>query len=996
MNKFSKEFYSSRIDDWITKYVKVKELCKLIKSIQKDIEKNRGEIIRENTRNPSISFEEIQRNTITVPLDRHSVGLDVLEDTEGLFNKDAKIFNTPLMYEINELFGELDNLEYGDDIKIFLYFLTIEVHNVYVFYTSIEKNIFMRVNEHSNTRKKYREMNDNELLEELIDLTDITYLLYSFYSYIDLNIKAVQEVLKYFDEHFQLLNHNISIKDLYIKKYLAKKDSDLRYILSFKIIIDSCVIIESYYHEIVSLSHTKEIKEQKRELKEVLSFLNEKNTDRVNDDIHEVYLKQKNIHFNNIIKQKKNLKIDIQNSFCVDVHQQEDLYKRLGEKQFDEEINIKISKKNIYNLIILYFHTFVYSFYYIMPYLVFYFYFINNKIHIYYLGFVLTATHLGNVISKIIINLVSEKFKIKFIIFCICFIISFVLGIYSERYLQEEAEIDELKFFAFNLISRFFYGFSCGRLLTRQYIMQYLPESEIKFFSVTYLVVIYLGGLVGIILNFLLKDMKPLYFEEIAFYLEGYYFIFFIGAIIYVLYLILIVFVFTEPNQATMLEQSREKSIQKMEEEFNNEIHIEEKNISDYKELYDENESGNDSNKLGNLLFRDSSFGIKRNTTNKGLDIVEEETNEDINKTFNEKISRRLTENILNTKDNNHLIELTKKEGGKEEKDEDETLSTPLNISSIKNKDSKNSTNLDSNNYNKISKDTTSNEILSAEEMKGLNSIEKELINLNAQNNFDDINLMPNELERIMKSNYKNNRSYLCSFLVFIITLLLTTSLNEFTLLSSPIIFLSVNNIKSLILEEKNVIIIIIVLHIFSFPFIIFTRMIRSFNVERRILLIFYLILCGLLIISSTLIYFISDYNSNSIYSIFGIVLIYIANNLIEGATHLLSNKLIPSFVKICDINNKYLISYSTVFGKIIGGLIFCDIYYLMEKDIINEEKVNKDNINAEFINLQKTKFFKINVFIFSILTIISFFAFILSYKKLRVRAISKLFYISD
>ena len=38
----------------------------------------------------------------------------------------------------------------------------------------------------------------------------------------------------------------------------------------------------------------EEIKEQKRELKEVLSFLNEKNIDRVNDDIHEVYLKQKN------------------------------------------------------------------------------------------------------------------------------------------------------------------------------------------------------------------------------------------------------------------------------------------------------------------------------------------------------------------------------------------------------------------------------------------------------------------------------------------------------------------------------------------------------------------------------------------------------------------------------------------------------------------------------------------------------------------------------
>ena len=95
----------------------------------------------------------------------------------------------------------------------------------------------------------------------------------------------------------------------------------------------------------------------------VLSYLNEKNTDRINDDIHEVYLKQKSLHFNNIIKQKKNAKIDIQNSFCVDVHQDDDFYKALGEKQFDEEINIRTTRANIYNLIFLFFHTFIYSFF---------------------------------------------------------------------------------------------------------------------------------------------------------------------------------------------------------------------------------------------------------------------------------------------------------------------------------------------------------------------------------------------------------------------------------------------------------------------------------------------------------------------------------------------------------------------------------------------------------------------------------------------------------
>ena len=158
MDKFSKEFYASRIEDWKAKYIKLKELCKLIKTIKLDIEKNGGQIIRKSERNSIANLEEFQRPTLSAPLDRHSVGLSVLEDPDGLLNKNEKIFHTPLMFEINEMFTELDTLEYGDDIKIFLYFLTIEVHNVYVFYLSIEKNIFMRVNEHSYSRKKYKSL----------------------------------------------------------------------------------------------------------------------------------------------------------------------------------------------------------------------------------------------------------------------------------------------------------------------------------------------------------------------------------------------------------------------------------------------------------------------------------------------------------------------------------------------------------------------------------------------------------------------------------------------------------------------------------------------------------------------------------------------------------------------------------------------------------------------------------------------------------------------
>ena len=107
---------------------------------------------------------------------------------------------------------------------------------------------------------------------------------------------------------------------------------------------------------------------------------------------------------------------------------------------------------------------------------------------------------------------------------------------------------------------------------------------------------------------------------------------------------------------------------------------------------------------------------------------------------------------------------------------------------------------------------------------------------------------MPNELERIRKNQFKNNRSYLCSFFVFISTLLLTTSLNEFTLLASPLCFLTKNHKDDLMISEKDVIIIIMILHILSFPFIIFIRMMKTFNVERRLLLAFYVILSCLMI----------------------------------------------------------------------------------------------------------------------------------------------------
>lgn len=131
-------------------------------------------------------------------------------------------------------------------------------------------------------------------------------------------------------------------------------------------------------------------------------------------------------------------------------------------------------------------------------------------------------------------------------------------------------------------------------------------------------------------------------------------------------------------------------------------------------------------------------------------------------------------------------------------------------------------------------------------------------------------------------------------------------------------------------------------------------------------------------------------YSLKNILYRFAIIIMFIISNLIEGTTHLLSNKLIPSFVKICCINNKYLISYSTVIGKTIGGIIFSMLC------LMDEYNDNPDKEFQKISPFEKTNIFRKGTYIFCGFTVVSFFIFCICYKSLRVRAISKLFYISD
>ena len=888
MEKFYKEFYASRLEDWKNKYIKLLELRKLVKLIVKDIEKHGGKINRNKGR-PSI----IEDTRTSIQLDRHSVGLSALDDKENLFNKNTQIFESTMMYDIENTFEEINKFAYSDDIKIFLYFLQIEVHNVYVFYLSQEKEIYTKTNEHLYKKKKIKKMNEDEILEELNDLIDIAYLTYSFYLYVDLNIEAVHQILKYFDEHFMSINNNTSLHKLYFNKYLSQNESDLKYILSFKIVIDSTVLLESYGRELIKIyPNNSDIKKQGKELNEVLSYLISKNTDRINEDIYEVYNSSKN---GGLIKQKRNVDVDIQNSYYIDIHKADDYLKRLEEKQYDKKMKIRMTISNKINIIILFFYIIFNSVYYIIPYFLIYFNYsnlTNNNKYIYfkYLGIILCSTHIGTLISRFIYSSFS-KFKKAYIFYCLCFLISFIFMISSSFFdLNNDTSFNLYLNTSFIFISRFLLGLSNERIITRKYLILFTPESQMRFFSAFFLLLNYFGLILGTSLCFFIKK-----FPEII-NIKKELFIYILGLIISFFHFIIILIFFTEPNkddEGNMLTQQI-LNISQVTDDFDEE---------EYKK-YKDNEK------------KDERYKVK-------------EENSSINNQTKSSVD------YLTFQENNKVIKIDK-----DEEDED---------------------------TKKLMEDKNEKVIISKKEIQGLNSIEKDIILMNENSNFDDINLVGNELERIKNKQIKSNNSFRKSFFSFIITLILCNMINEYILIKIPFILININ--KNIIEKQWIIIMTFIILMIFNFPYIVFFRIIKKFDIEKRLLLVLYIL--SLIIIFTIVLFNYFELNKRKIFLIF-IFINYFLINCLEGITHLLIEKIIPSFVKFCGINMKNLFAYSIHIGKGLGGISFF-LFYLFFYENINLGKFES--------------FFFLNI------TFIFFFISFLCYKSLRVRAFAKLRY---
>ena len=90
--------------------------------------------------------------------------------------------------------------------------------------------------------------------------------------------------------------------------------------------------------------------------------------------------------------------------------------------------------------------------------------------------------------------------------------------------------------------------------------MLFLPESEIKYYSLGYIIIIYFGIICGVLLNFLTENKEKITIKiknDLKINIENYLILFSIGIIIAFIYIILILCFFTEPTKGSMLNQNR-------------------------------------------------------------------------------------------------------------------------------------------------------------------------------------------------------------------------------------------------------------------------------------------------------------------------------------------------------------------------------------------------------------------------------------------------------
>ena len=210
MVKYGKLFRELQINEFKGNYINYKMLKKKIKALQKRLPRTTEKFVGSRRSNVS----------------------------------DFKIRPTNSCSEIEDEECQNDYADqYSVELKEFKLLLDEEFQICYKFFKRIKKSLHNKLNRHLYTQTNYMQYDLEEIFTELNNLRNTTYLAKCLNVYIHDNMMAIKKILKKFDKKFS--NYFGNIGPQFILKNLCKPNSEMEYLLQFKIIDEVSCICES-------------------------------------------------------------------------------------------------------------------------------------------------------------------------------------------------------------------------------------------------------------------------------------------------------------------------------------------------------------------------------------------------------------------------------------------------------------------------------------------------------------------------------------------------------------------------------------------------------------------------------------------------------------------------------------------------------------------------------------------------------------------------------
>ena len=433
---------------------------------------------------------------------------EYIKKKEGIASKDIS-FLADLEKWTNEFEQSLDK-----DIK-----------KVYIFFANKERTLFKRLNESLHLKDSYGNFDLATYLNELKKLKELSDLSLKMSYFIFYNLKAVIKILKKFDKKvITPKNKDYQIRMNYIQTKIEEQNSDILYLIKFKIIDEVNVLLENLINHLMKeFKSNKDILEEDSNEKDLENKLIEELPDMkdatkiINDSYDQI-----KSHIQEIDKVsarvqklfmpwKDFLKISTDiNSKFLQITRESNIN---VERTQSLAQTIAVSKDSKYNIFIVLAHGFLYmfSFSVIIPssFLIFEKFNLDYDKSIIYWAILMMMAPLGTLFNYLYEAFLFKKSTKKpLVISCIGLIIGNVLYVIA-------LGLDQIELL---LIGRFICGLFNLRTHNKMYIINFLTQKDISFYLTMFHTTSILGLSVGFLLNtgILFIEVNNIYFNNLT------------------------------------------------------------------------------------------------------------------------------------------------------------------------------------------------------------------------------------------------------------------------------------------------------------------------------------------------------------------------------------------------------------------------------------------------------------------------------------------------